>query len=131
MPPDLPGGLYAPGALAYDMMYGAAPTAFMKQAGADGARARRTAWACWWARRPRASISGTACGPIPSRAGGAARRSGCGTLKAWRAAPAGRRSWFRIITGVMMALVCAVLLYQFWLFGAVVWYKYQTPAPAR
>ena len=35
--PDLPGGLYAPGALAYDMMYGAAPTAFMKQAGADGA----------------------------------------------------------------------------------------------
>ena len=26
-----------PGALAYDMMYGAAPTAFMKQAGADGA----------------------------------------------------------------------------------------------
>ena len=39
----------------------------------------------------------------------------------------GRRSWFRIITGVMMALVCAVLLYQFWLFGLVVWYKYQNP----
>ena len=31
----------------------------------------------------------------------------------------------------MMALVCAVLLYQFWLFGLVVWYKYQNPAPAR
>jgi len=38
-----------------------------------------------------------------------------------------RRSWVRIITGVLMALVCAVLLYQFWLFGLVVWYKYQNP----
>ncbi|MCP1405767.1 shikimate dehydrogenase [Achromobacter insolitus] len=35
--PDLPPGLYAPGATAYDMMYGAQPTAFMKQAEADGA----------------------------------------------------------------------------------------------
>ncbi|QYJ22169.1 shikimate dehydrogenase [Achromobacter sp. LC458] len=35
--PDLPPGLYAPGAAAYDMMYGAKPTAFMKQAEADGA----------------------------------------------------------------------------------------------
>lgn len=35
--PDLPQGLYAPDALAYDMMYGAAPTAFMQQATADGA----------------------------------------------------------------------------------------------
>ena len=35
--PALPAGLYAPGALAYDMMYGALPTAFMMQAQADGA----------------------------------------------------------------------------------------------
>lgn len=35
--PDLPAGLYAPDATAYDMMYGAQPTAFMKQAQADGA----------------------------------------------------------------------------------------------
>ncbi|MBO1015363.1 shikimate dehydrogenase [Achromobacter sp. SD115] len=35
--PDLPPGLYAPGAGAYDMMYGAQPTAFMRQAEADGA----------------------------------------------------------------------------------------------
>ncbi len=35
--PDLPPGLYAAGAAAYDMMYGARPTAFMKQAEADGA----------------------------------------------------------------------------------------------
>ena len=35
--PDLPGGLYRPGALAYDMMYGAHPTAFMRQALAAGA----------------------------------------------------------------------------------------------
>lgn len=36
-PPDLPDGLYARGALAYDMMYGAAPTPFMRQAAQDGA----------------------------------------------------------------------------------------------
>lgn len=36
-PPDLPAGLYAAGALAYDMMYGAQPTPFMRQAMADGA----------------------------------------------------------------------------------------------
>jgi shikimate dehydrogenase len=38
-PPDLPAGLYAPGALGYDMMYGAAPTPFMRQAERDGAAA--------------------------------------------------------------------------------------------
>ena len=37
------------------------------------------------------------------------------------------RSWFRIVTGVLMALVCAVLLYQFWLFSQVVWYNYRDP----
>lgn len=35
--PDLPSGLYAQGAWAYDMMYAAEPTAFMKQARSDGA----------------------------------------------------------------------------------------------
>jgi shikimate dehydrogenase len=35
--PDLPGGLYAADAIAYDMVYGARPTAFMEQARADGA----------------------------------------------------------------------------------------------
>ncbi|WP_424626614.1 monofunctional biosynthetic peptidoglycan transglycosylase [Achromobacter marplatensis] len=37
------------------------------------------------------------------------------------------RSWFRITTGVLMALVCLVLLYQFWLFAQVVWYNYRDP----
>src|SRR5690606_9598821 len=36
--PDLPSGIYAPSALAYDMVYGARPTAFMAQAAAQGAR---------------------------------------------------------------------------------------------
>jgi len=36
-PPALPSGLYAPDALAYDMMYGAQPTPFMRQAASDGA----------------------------------------------------------------------------------------------
>ena len=35
------------------------------------------------------------------------------------------RSWFRITTGVLMALVCLILLYQFWLFAQVVWYNYR------
>lgn len=35
--PALPSGLYAPGAWAYDMMYGAQPTAFMREAQAHGA----------------------------------------------------------------------------------------------
>ncbi|HBI82950.1 MAG TPA: shikimate dehydrogenase [Alcaligenaceae bacterium] len=37
-PPDVPGGLYAKNALAYDMMYGAQPTPFMTQATRDGAQ---------------------------------------------------------------------------------------------
>lgn len=35
--PDLPSGLYAPGAWAYDMMYSSKPTTFMLQAKNDGA----------------------------------------------------------------------------------------------
>lgn len=38
--PDLPGALYAPGAWAYDMMYGPRATTFMQQAQADGAAHR-------------------------------------------------------------------------------------------
>lgn len=37
--PPLPAGAYAPGGLAYDLMYAARPTAFMRQAAADGAAA--------------------------------------------------------------------------------------------
>ena len=37
-PPELPEGLYAKGAQAYDMMYGGQPTPFMVQAHADGAQ---------------------------------------------------------------------------------------------
>jgi shikimate dehydrogenase len=36
--PAVPSSLYAPGAWAYDMMYGARPTPFMEQAHKDGAR---------------------------------------------------------------------------------------------
>lgn len=37
IPPALPAGIYAPDALAYDMMYGAQPTPFMRQAASEGA----------------------------------------------------------------------------------------------
>ncbi len=47
---------------------------------------------------------------------------------AWRGKSAGRRSWFRIATGVMMALLCAIILYQLWMFSLVVWYAYQNPS---
>lgn len=46
---------------------------------------------------------------------------------ALRGKSAGRRSWFRIATGVVMALLCAVILYQLWLFSMVVWYSYENP----
>jgi shikimate dehydrogenase len=36
--PDLPAAIYAPGALAYDLMYAAQPTPFMRQALAQGAQ---------------------------------------------------------------------------------------------
>ena len=36
--PDVPSGLYASGGCAYDLMYAAEPTAFMRQAQADGAQ---------------------------------------------------------------------------------------------
>lgn len=35
--PALPSGIYAPGSLAYDMVYGSQPTAFMNEAAAQGA----------------------------------------------------------------------------------------------
>ena len=38
--PPLPDGIFAAGALAYDMMYGAAPTVFLEWAAAHGARVR-------------------------------------------------------------------------------------------
>lgn len=38
--PPLPAGLFAPDALAYDMMYGAEPTVFLRWASAQGARTR-------------------------------------------------------------------------------------------
>jgi shikimate dehydrogenase len=54
--PPLPAGTLSPGALALDMMYGAASIPFL----------RATAWACSWNRPPRAISAGSACAPTPS-----------------------------------------------------------------
>lgn len=37
------------------------------------------------------------------------------------------RSWFRVITGAFMALLCLVLLYELIMFGMVVWYANRDP----
>ncbi|MCJ9710484.1 monofunctional biosynthetic peptidoglycan transglycosylase, partial [Bordetella hinzii] len=37
------------------------------------------------------------------------------------------RSWFRIITGAIMALLCLLLIYELAMFSMVVWYAYRDP----
>ncbi len=135
--PDLPAGLYAEGALAYDMMYSAQPTPFLR-AGPGRRRAPPppTAWACWWARRPKASSSGTACGPTPSpcwpRCGGAG--NGRATVSARHGdAPRVDRQDFLVPghLGRDDGCCCAwCMLYQLWLFCMVVWYAHRNPAAA-
>ena len=70
------------------MMYGAAPTAFMKQAGADGAARTADGLGMLVGQAAESFHIWHGLRPDPEPAGGAARRSGGGTLKAWRAAPA-------------------------------------------
>ncbi len=65
--PPLPPGLYADGALAYDMMYGRGDTAFMAAAAPTAPHVSPTASACWSSRRPRASPCGAASGPTAER----------------------------------------------------------------
>ncbi len=45
-------------------------------------------------------------------------------------APAGKRrlSWFRLITGVLMAALSVAILYQLWYLGLVFWYAHQNPS---
>ncbi|WP_033534981.1 monofunctional biosynthetic peptidoglycan transglycosylase [Bordetella trematum] len=42
---------------------------------------------------------------------------------------AGRRprSWFRLISGLVMALLCLLLIYELIMFGMVVWYAHRDP----
>lgn len=44
-----------------------------------------------------------------------------------RGAPPRRVSWFRIITGALMALVSLAILYQLWFLFMVFWYAHQNP----
>ncbi len=37
------------------------------------------------------------------------------------------RSWFRIVTGAIMALLCLLLIYELAMFSMVVWYAYRDP----
>lgn len=42
--------------------------------------------------------------------------------------PTARRlNWFRVITAVIMAVLCIAILYQLWMFSLVVWYAYRDP----
>ncbi|AUL17244.1 monofunctional biosynthetic peptidoglycan transglycosylase [Bordetella bronchiseptica] len=38
-----------------------------------------------------------------------------------------RLNWFRVITAVIMAVLCIAILYQLWMFSLVVWYAYRDP----
>ena len=70
------------------MMYGAAPTAFMKQAGADGAARTADGLGMLVGQAAESFHIWHGLRPDPEPVLAAARRSGGGTLKAWRAAPA-------------------------------------------
>ena len=90
--PPLPEDVFAPGALAYDMVYGRR-TPFLEFARGRRARAPPTASACSSSRRPSRSSSGAACGRRRSRSS-----SGC-VEKAER----GRMTW----TGKSVTQRCA------------------------
>jgi len=36
-------------------------------------------------------------------------------------------SWFRIVTGTVMALLCLFIVYQLWMLCQIVWYAYRDP----
>jgi len=38
-----------------------------------------------------------------------------------------RGSWFRIVTGTIMALLCLLIVYQLWMLCQVAWYAYRDP----
>ena len=61
--PPVTRAAFAPGCLAYDLVYGKGLTPFLRLARDAGARTGwRTASACWSSRRPRHSSGGAACG---------------------------------------------------------------------
>ncbi|ARP87970.1 monofunctional biosynthetic peptidoglycan transglycosylase [Bordetella genomosp. 9] len=46
---------------------------------------------------------------------------------ATRRGSTGKIAWFRVISAGVMLLLCAVILYQLWLFCMVVWYAHRNP----
>jgi shikimate dehydrogenase len=65
LPPVSP-SVFAPGSLAFDMMYAASPTVFLQFAAQHGARCAMAS-ACWSSRPPRRSNCGAACIRRPAR----------------------------------------------------------------
>lgn len=39
-----------------------------------------------------------------------------------------KRSWWRVMVSVVMAVLCLIILYQLWLFCSVVYYSFQPPS---
>jgi len=62
----LPAGLFASGALAYDMMYGKGETPFLQLAASRERGVAPMASACWSNRQRRPSSCGVACALLPA-----------------------------------------------------------------
>jgi shikimate dehydrogenase len=107
--------------LAYDMMYGKGETPFLALARAAGRRARwPTGWACWSSRRPKPSWSGAACG-----------RTRAGARRIAQPAEAHEASSGPLAQVGLLGLIGLFLVWQLWLLGWVLLWKWVDPGTTR
>jgi monofunctional biosynthetic peptidoglycan transglycosylase len=118
----LPEGIFAAGSLAYDMMYGQGQTPFLVFARSQGAARLADGLGMLVEQAAEAFRSGA--GPP---------RHGAGDGHAARAEPPLRRamSVTRWLKRLLLGCIALLLLYQFWLFGWVLWWNWVNPDSTR